>query len=55
MILERRLIKPVWTYVIGDAISRGLLPPIEGWWKISSVPPIFGVRCRILTLPVESY
>jgi capsid protein len=39
MILERRLIKPVWTYVIGDAISRGLLPPIEGWWKISSVPP----------------
>ena len=39
MILERRLIKPVWTYVIGDAISRGLLPPLEGWWKISSVPP----------------
>ena len=39
MILERRLIKPVWTYVIGDAINRGLLPPIEGWWKISSVPP----------------
>ena len=31
MILERRLIKPVWTYVIGDAINRGLLPPIEGW------------------------
>jgi capsid protein len=39
MILERRLIKPVWTYVIGDAINRGLLPPIEGWWKISSVCP----------------
>ncbi len=39
MILERRLIKPVWTYVIGDAISRGLLPPVEVWWKISSVPP----------------
>jgi capsid protein len=39
MILERRLIKPVWTYVIGDAISRGILPPVEGWWKISSVPP----------------
>jgi capsid protein len=38
-VLERRLIKPVWTYVIGDAINRGLLPPIEGWWKISSVPP----------------
>lgn len=39
MILERRLIRPVWAYVIGDAISRGLLPPVEGWWKISSVPP----------------
>jgi capsid protein len=39
MILERRLIRPIWTYVIGDAINRGLLPPIEGWWKISSVPP----------------
>lgn len=39
MILERRLIRPVWTYVIGDAIDRGILPPVEGWWKISSVPP----------------
>jgi capsid protein len=39
MILERRLIQPVWAYVIGDAINRGLLPPIAGWWKISSVPP----------------
>ena len=46
MILERRLIKPVWTYVIGDAISRGLLPPIEGWWKIGSVCPRSGFgRC----------
>lgn len=39
MILERRLIRPVWAYVIGDAISRGILPPAAGWWKISSVPP----------------
>jgi capsid protein len=39
MILERRLIQPVWTYVIGDALDRGLLPPIEGWWKIGSVCP----------------
>jgi capsid protein len=39
MILERRLIRPVWTYVIGDAISRGLLPAVEGWWKICTVPP----------------
>ena len=39
MILERRLIRPVWAYVIGDAIDRGLLPPIANWWKISTVPP----------------
>lgn len=39
MILERRLIRPIWTYVIGDAINRGILPPIAGWWKISTVPP----------------
>jgi capsid protein len=39
LILERRLIQPVWAYVIGDAIDRGLLPPAAGWWKISSVPP----------------
>jgi capsid protein len=39
MILESRLIKPVWAYVIGDAIARGSLPPIPGWWKISTVPP----------------
>jgi capsid protein len=39
MILESRLIKPVWAYVIGDAIARGFLPPVPDWWKISSVPP----------------
>jgi capsid protein len=39
MILERRLIRPVWTYVIGDAIARGLLLPVDGWWKICTVPP----------------
>ena len=39
MILEHRLIRPVWAYVIGDAISRGLLPPVAGWWMISSLPP----------------
>ena len=39
MILERRLIRPVWAYVIGDAIDRGRLNPVKGWWKISSVPP----------------
>ena len=39
MILERRLIRPVWTYVIGDAIDRGLLPPVAGWWRIAIVGP----------------
>jgi capsid protein len=29
----------VGAYVIGDAIARGSLPPIPGWWKISTVPP----------------
>lgn len=39
MILVIRLIKPIWFYVIGDAIARGLLPPAESWWKISCVTP----------------
>ncbi|MBP7948909.1 MAG: phage portal protein [Verrucomicrobiales bacterium] len=39
MILERRLIRPVWSYIIGDAIARGLLPVALGWWRISCVPP----------------
>ena len=39
MILERRFIRPVWAYVIGDAINRGLLPPVAAWWKITTVPP----------------
>jgi len=34
MILERRLIRPVWAYVIGDAIARGFLPPVDGWCQI---------------------
>ena len=39
MILERRLIRPVWAYVIGDAIQRGVLDPVPGWWKLCTVPP----------------
>ncbi len=39
MILERRLIRPVWAWVIGDAIERGLLPTAPNWWKICTVPP----------------
>ena len=39
MILIQRLLKPVWFYVIGDAIDRGELPPMANWWKISCVTP----------------
>ena len=39
MILEKRLIRPVWAYVIGDAIDRGFLPPVPGWWRIATVCP----------------
>jgi len=39
MILERRLIRPTWAWVIGDAINRGLLPTAPNWWKICTVPP----------------
>jgi capsid protein len=39
MILIQRLIKPVWFYVIGDAIDRGLLPEAPNWWRISCVTP----------------
>lgn len=39
LILEQRFIRPVWAYVIGDAIARSLLPPVAGWWKITCVPP----------------
>ena len=39
MILEKRLIRPVWAYVVGDAIDRGFLPPVAGWWRIATVPP----------------
>lgn len=39
LILIQRLIKPVWFYVIGDAIARRELRPVKGWWKISCVTP----------------
>tara|TARA_R100000027_G_scaffold54802_4_gene43934 strand:+ start:26544 stop:27998 length:1455 start_codon:yes stop_codon:yes gene_type:complete len=31
--LIRRLYKPTWFYVIGDAIDKGELPAVPGWWK----------------------
>jgi capsid protein len=38
-ILIRRFLTPVWKFVIGDAITRGEIPLIAGWWKISVVTP----------------
>ena len=39
LILIQRLIKPVWAYVIGDAIANGELEPVTGWWKITCTRP----------------
>lgn len=39
LILIQRLIRPVWAYVIGDAITRGELPAQSGWQKISCTTP----------------
>lgn len=39
MILIQRLIRPVWFYVIGDAIHRGELEAAPNWWHISCVTP----------------
>lgn len=32
--LIRRLYRPTWVYVIGDAIDRGKLPPAKNWWRV---------------------
>jgi capsid protein len=39
MTLVQRLIRPVWFYVIGDAIDRGELEAVPNWWRISCVRP----------------
>ncbi len=39
LILIRRLIEPVWAYVIGDAITSGQLPAVPEWWRIACVCP----------------
>lgn len=38
-ILQEKLVTPVWLFVIGDAIARGLLPAIADWDKISCTSP----------------
>lgn len=39
LILIQRLMKPVWAYVIADAIRRGELDPVTDWHRISCVCP----------------
>jgi lambda family phage portal protein len=39
LILIQRLIRPVWAYVIGDAIVRGELPLTANWQRISCTTP----------------
>ena len=39
LILIQRLIRPVWAYVIGDAITRGELPAQPGWHRITCTTP----------------
>lgn len=39
LILIQRLLKPVWAYVIGDAIARGALDSTNGWWRVRFQKP----------------
>lgn len=39
LILIQRFVRPVWAYVIGDAIARGELEPVPGWQRISCTTP----------------
>jgi lambda family phage portal protein len=39
LILIQRLIRPVWAYVIGDAIVRGELPLVTNWHRVSCTTP----------------
>ena len=39
LILIRRLIEPVWAFVIADAIERGELEALPNWWRISCTTP----------------
>lgn len=39
LVLIQRFLRPVWAYVIGDAIQRGEIEAIQAWWKVSFTPP----------------
>lgn len=38
-IIINRFLNPLWKFVIGDAITRGIVPVNKSWWKISVVTP----------------
>lgn len=38
-LLSNRIVRPTWFYVIGDAIDKGILPPIKGWSNVTITPP----------------
>jgi capsid protein len=38
-VLKTRLVRGAWFFVIGDAIDRGIIPPIKGWSKVGVTPP----------------
>ena len=42
LILISRLLRPVWVYVIGDAIASGALPLRTDWWKVRFQKPARG-------------
>ncbi len=39
LILIQRLIRPVWAYVIADAIESGALPLVANWHRVSATTP----------------
>lgn len=39
LILISRLLRPVWAYVIGDAVVTGALPVVPDWWKVRFQKP----------------
>jgi capsid protein len=39
LILISRLLRPVWAYVIGDAVATGALPVVADWWKVRFQKP----------------
>ena len=39
LILIERFLKPVWLFVIGDAIASGQLTAVENWTKVAFTTP----------------